>query len=373
MKSTRYLLQVFVLFALYGSAQGGNFRIAGRYPVGDDPFDIAAGDFNGDGKLDLVTGDASLPGVSVLLNNGDGTFQPAVNYPMGGYISSVAVGDFNNDGKLDLAVVDLYGDVIDILLGKGDGTFPGPPLVACADCFAFSATAAEMNGDGQLDLVVSGGNFVGGLVIILLGNGDGTFTRFEDLSVGGFNHFVREVRIDDFNHDGVLDLAVSQTFSDFPDGYIGVFLGNPDGTFGKMSVFGHVGYLLNFAIGDVNGDGNDDIVLPDRHSRGGKIFLGAGDGTFPTHLAYETGQSHGGFAVLSDFDGDGILDMAATGFYGVSILTGVGDGTFKVAGRRFIGNGPVVMVAADLDGDHAPDIAVTTYRRDGVTVLLNQP
>jgi hypothetical protein len=371
MKSTRYLLQVLVLFALYGSAQGGNFRIAGRYPVGDDPFDIAAGDFNGDGKLDLVTGDASLPGVSVLLNNGDGTFQPAVNYPMGGYISSVAVGDFNNDGKLDLAVVDLYGDVIDILLGKGDGTFPGPPLVACADCFAFSATAAEMNGDGQLDLIVSGGTIQNEVFRILLGNGDGTFNEYQTLGVSFYNP--GDAKVDDFNHDGVLDVAVDLSASDFSDGYLGVFLGIADGTFGKLSVFGHVEYLVGFAIGDVNGDGNDDIVFPDRHSRGGKIFLGAGDGTFPTHLAYETGQSEGGFAVLADFDGDGILDIAATGFYGVSILTGVGDGTFKIAGRRFIGNGPVVMVAADLDGDHAPDIAVTTYRRDGVTVLLNQP
>jgi hypothetical protein len=371
MSSRRLLLFILMLLAFCIPAQARSFRIAGRYPVGDDPFDIAVGDFNGDGNLDLVTSDELLPGFSVLLNQGDGTFQQAVNYQFGGLITSVAVGDFNNDGKLDLAVVDFYGNAVDIFLGKGDGTFPGLPLMACAGCIPAAATAVEMNADGKLDLVVSSSPVQGGLIRILLGNGDGTFNIAETLSTSFY--YVGRAQADDFNHDGVLDLAVELGASDFPDGYMGVFLGKPDGTFGKMAVFGHVGYATGFAIGDLNRDGNDDIVLPDRYSKGGQIFLGAGDGTFPNHLPFVTGQSEGGTVVLADFNGDGILDMAATGFFGVSILAGTGDGTFIVAARKFIGNGPVVMAAADLNGDHAPDIAVTTYRVDAVTVLLNQP
>jgi hypothetical protein len=372
MSSIRSVL--LILLALCGPVHARSFRPAGSYLVGDGPTGIAVGDFNGDGKVDLVTAngglDTDLPGVSVLLNNGDGTFQPAATLQIGQCITSLNTGDFDNDSHLDLALVDFCNGV-EILFGKGDGTFPGPPLLTCSNCIPVSAAAADMNGDGKLDLVVSGGQQGRKLVRVLLGKGDGNFRSNQAISVSYYNAGL--VQVDDFNNDGVLDVAVTLTVSDWPDAYMGIALGNQDGTFRKLSVYSHVEALVNFAIGDVTGDGYDDILFPDGNSKGGKILLGAGDGSFREHLTYQVGQGDGGWVALVDFNGDGILDMAVVGFQTISVLAGLGDGQFNPATRIQVRRGCWAAVAADLNDDNAPDLAVTQPGLDAVSVLLNEP
>ena len=144
---------------------------------------MVAGDFNGDGKLDLAvanygnyltgsTGDT----VTILLGNGDGSFTQAPGSPVtvGNSPGALAEGDFNGDGNLDLAVANAADDTITILLGKGDGTFT-PALVSPATGLTPSGLAiGDFNGDGKLDLAVA--NFDTAAINILLGNGDGTFT-----------------------------------------------------------------------------------------------------------------------------------------------------------------------------------------------------
>jgi len=145
---------------------------------------IAAGDFNGDGKPDILISnecvsatDCTQSSVGVLLGNGDGTYQPVVNSNSGASFGSVAVGDFNRDGKLDLALISGCPDLgcttgsVDILLGNGSGTFR-PPVLYASGGNAFSVEAGDVNGDGKLDLVVVTGSGSAG---VLLGNGDGTF------------------------------------------------------------------------------------------------------------------------------------------------------------------------------------------------------
>jgi len=164
-----------------------------NYPVDNYPSAVAVGDFNSDGKLDLVTANSPYGSdVSVLLGNGDGTFQPARNFaaapgPNTALFPSVAVGDFNGDGKLDIVETTYNG--VSMLLGNGDGTFQPtqnfyPPLGQTV----LSLTVGDLNGDGKLDLIVTGttGYFgpYGGYgppsganyVNVLLGNGDGTFS-----------------------------------------------------------------------------------------------------------------------------------------------------------------------------------------------------
>src|SRR5204862_169275 len=103
--------------ALADGCPAPSFAAAHTFDAGVSPFWVAVGDFNGDGKLDLVTEG------SVLLGNGDGTFKPAVNFSTGASPISVAVGDFNRDGKPDLAVANRGPDNVSVLLGNGDGTF----------------------------------------------------------------------------------------------------------------------------------------------------------------------------------------------------------------------------------------------------------
>ena len=168
---------------------------------------VVVGDFNGDGRLDLVLTDVSYWRLFLFLGNGDGTFQTPRQVGLNWVPDFVAVGDFNGDGVLDLAVAaedDLsdYGKVL-VLLGNGDGTFQSPLTVAAGDD-ATSIAVGDFNGDGKPDLAV--GNEAFNNVWVLLGNGDGTFQAAQDFGVGGR---AESVAVADFNGDGRLDLAVA--------------------------------------------------------------------------------------------------------------------------------------------------------------------
>jgi hypothetical protein len=123
----------------------GTFGAAQTYTVGGAPTSVAVGDFNRDGKLDIVTANSNST-MSVLLNNGAGTFGAAQNYAIGGPANSVAVGDFNHDGYLDVATT---GAEMDVLLNNGNGTFGKYQKVGPA---GNNVVAADFNGDGFPDL-----------------------------------------------------------------------------------------------------------------------------------------------------------------------------------------------------------------------------
>jgi hypothetical protein len=133
-------------------------------------YSVAVGDFNGDGKLDLAV--ANGVGVSVLLGNGDGAFQPAVTYAAGTYTESIAVGDFNGDGKLDLVVTNNLssGGTVSVLLGNGDGTFQAPRTYGVG-ASPYGVAVGDFNGDGKLDLAVTNSGSSGS-VSVRLGNGE---------------------------------------------------------------------------------------------------------------------------------------------------------------------------------------------------------
>jgi hypothetical protein len=198
-------------------------------PVGH----MVAADFNNDGKLDLL-----VTGVrpAVYLGNGDGTFGPHLfftNFGEGGF-GMPAVGDFNGDGKLDVALLDF--DSIQILLGNGDGTFRAATQYSVVS-HSSSVATADFNGDGILDLVTDGGT-------VLLGNGDGTFTAGTTVTTNGAGG----IAVADFNGDGKLDFAV---------GGIDVLLGNGDGTFQPPILIARDSLG---AIGDFNNDGKLDFA-----------------------------------------------------------------------------------------------------------------
>jgi len=208
-----------------------------------------AADFNRDGKLDLATaGNGSSPGaVNLLFGNGDGTFQSQVDVRTGAEsVGALGVGDFNRDGRMDL-VADDGGTQLAVLLGNGDGTFQ-TPLVSTLSIPPNAALSgmvvADLNGDSLLDLVIGSFN-VGSY--LLPGNGDGTFGMAAHLD--GLGSF--PVAVGDLNADGIADIVT--------DGSVeGIFigLGNSNGTFQVVSLQAAFPALA----GDFNGDGATDLA-----------------------------------------------------------------------------------------------------------------
>ena len=177
----------------------------GMTAAGYDRDGIVAGDFTGDGHLDLAVANSGSNTVSVLLGNGDGTFQPQVTYAVGQAPQAIVAGDFTGDGHLDLAVADSGSNTVSVLLGNGDGTFQ-PQVTYAVGTDPNGIVAGDFTGDGHLDLAVAGSG--SNTVSVLLGNGDGTFAPQVTYAVG-----TGPVGIvaGDFTGDGHLDLAVAET------------------------------------------------------------------------------------------------------------------------------------------------------------------
>ena len=239
----------------------GSFQPHVDYAAGPAADSLTAGDFNGDGKLDLVVvnNNSNQSGtISVLLGNGDGTFQSHVDYPVGTGPYSIAVGDFDRDGRLDLVVANYpVDDTVSVLLGNGDGTFK-PQVTYAVGRQPDSVAAGDLNGDGKLDLAVS--NFADGTLSVLLGNGDGTFHAHVDYPAG---RVPSTVIIGDFNGDGKLDLATSNYAPGgytVPPGYINILFGNGDGTFQTPTAFVAGPNPATVAVADFNNDGTLDFV-----------------------------------------------------------------------------------------------------------------
>jgi len=282
----------------------GSFRPAVAYHAGTSPGSMVTGDFNGDGKLDLVVleGDGYVSkSLSLFLGNGDGTFQPALGVLAGGFQSAAVAGDFNGDGKLDLAVAE-YG-YLSILLGNGDGTFVRHQTVNNSS----GICAGDFNGDGILDLAVAFSYYGQPVndVHVFLGRGDGTFLNSVGYKTG--EQDATGIACSDLSGDGVVDLIVGTTNG------ATVLLGNGDGTFGLGSTYitaPEVGHSL--VVADFNGDGNLDVAVEDNGNflaNNISVLLGKGDGTLEAASYFQSG--FGGFDLSAgDFNNDGAMDLA---------------------------------------------------------------
>jgi hypothetical protein len=360
------------------------------FPVGVQPRAITLADFNNDGRPDLAVVNqatsTSQSSVSVLLGNGDGSFQPAVNTDVqnsglgtGNAVSAV-VGDFNGDHLPDLALNTdgPAGPAVEVLLGKGDGSFQPNHQILSVGQTPLSMAAGDFDGNGTLDLVTA--NSTDGTVSVLLGNGDGSFRPRTDLAVGGAP---RAVVVGDFNGDGRLDVATAEQLTN----NVGVLLGNGDGTFGQPLVFAASGQNFtpeSLAVGDVNGDGKADLVIKsvsvlesDAFQLG--VLLGNGNGAFQAPLLGAAQPGGSGDLALSDFNNDGLLDVAVADELGapsgnLSVFAGNGDGTFQSLVRLDLltgGDGPKGVAAADLNGDGLLDLVAANTGSSTVGVLLN--
>src|SRR5260221_8858409 len=267
-------LVLICLAAIPAFAQTFSFLARQDYPAGVDPRPSALGDFDGDGRLDLVTANVTGGSLSVFLGNGDGTFRPFSTIPAGTNPYSIAVADLDGDGTLDLAVAQVSTGGILLFPGHGDGTFDAPHMVATSG-FPFSLALGDMNRDGIEDLIVA--NYTGpahgsGNIQILLGNGDGTF-RSAGTWAPGVNPSPNFAAIADFNGDGIPDVAASL------GNRAPVLFGSGNGTLRFRPVLG-ANFSHGGAVGDFNHHGFQDIAVTADASFGPPtpVYLGDGDG-----------------------------------------------------------------------------------------------
>ena len=403
----------------------GTFQAHVDLVVGTAPRSVAVGDFNRDGKPDLVVANSGSNNVSVLEGRGTGDFSPPEFFTTGYGPSNVAVGDFDLNGVSDLSVLNLadgtatilYGNGqsiltkvndpgvtgfsvtadfngdgfpdlansplttitvpggsiqtynhVDIRLGNGDGTFQTPIRI---DVSGFGLATGDFNRDGNVDLVVTD------LAVahVLLGNGDGTFANEHSSSTGliayeFFTSAYGHVHVGDFNGDNISDLLfTSFTYQAGVHSYMGLILGNGDGTFGLPQIYGPYGSyqsVEDVVVADFNGDGKSDVAATFFElNRGTEFFrLQLGGSTLGAEIILPI---QGIKLTAGDFTGDGKTDFVVSDLNNtnLSLYPGNGDTTFrepvKLAGSGILDR-VFNLTTADVNGDGRLDIVAQLAR-----------
>jgi hypothetical protein len=344
-----------------GNGAGG-FAAMATWAVGATPLGVAVGDFNGDGRRDIVTANSNSNDVSILLGDGTGGFASAGSFGTDTGARSVAVGDLNGDGRADLVVANRFSNTVCVLLGNGDGTFvPGGSFgVGSEPVFVI---LADLSGDAILDFAAA--DNAGNTVTIALGDGVGGFGGMSTLVLSGTNRFPTALAAADVNGDGILDLAVgaAQGSIDFvpSNGTVYVFLGTGGAAFGPPLLLENYYSPLAVALGDMSGDGRPDLVAPSQSIGSVHVSLGDGLGGFgPSTFSVGLGAnlSH---VITADFDRDGHLDLAMPSSNNSAVWVQRGDGAggfTPLWSAQTPGDGPQFVVTADYDDDGWLDLAI---------------
>ena len=329
----------------------GTFGDTAVYETIYSPYELSGADFDFDGDIDLVIPSPVLTSnknIHILKNNGDGTFSSGFKYYAHGSPRWAVTGEFSGDTIPDIAVVGLGRDSIAILYGNGDATFNDPVYIHKGG--KYTLNAADFDGDGDIDLVSTNAD----ALPVKVHRNSGTGTFYTAQYAGGTG----QIAVGDFDADGDLDIAVLNVGGAADS--VAILLNNGDATFTDG---GHAYCVFDgqdIYATDLDGDGACELVVA-----GGSCVILPNDGTatFGEPMRMYSGQELDG----GDFNNDGNSDLVIPSTSAVTVLTGRGDGTFVGPLGYAAGDRPGHIWGGDLNSDGFADFAVTnSYVGDDV-------
>ena len=345
------------------------FTLASLLAVGDRPYSVVAADVNGDGRSDLISANSSANTLSVLTNNGSGGFTLASSPAVGNNPVWVTAADVNGDGRTDLISANygpstLGGYALSVLTNDGSGgfTLASSPTVGSRP---FSVTAADVNGDGRMDLISA--NLIADTLSVLTNNGRGGFTLSSSPTVGRNPYSVVAA---DVNGDGRMDLISANQLADT----LSVLTNNGTGGFPLASSPGVGTSPQSVVAADVNGDGRMDLISANQSADTLSVLTNNGTGGFTLAATLAVGTSPRS-VVAADVNGDGRMDLisANSGAASLSVLINNGSGGFTLASSLAVGNGPYSVTTADVNGDGRNDLIAANFYDNSLSVLVQNP
>jgi hypothetical protein len=374
--NTRYVpwLLLLVVFVATGAGADDLFGSVDTYPVGVEPVDVAIGDLDRDGGIDLVVANRVSGTLSILLNDGDGSFQPASAVQVGSQPVAVAVAALNSDPFPDIISSNSGSNSVSILMNLGDGSF--------ADAVNYTVgvspkgiVSADLDGNATTDVAVV--NRESQTVTVLLNSGDGTLTPSGSFYSGGAYIRPSWIAAGDIDGDQDTDLAVVKNYHNlyFRNGYVDLFLNDGGGVFTAVQTLDMGRSSTTPILIDLDGDGDRDLGVSGFVDSSYKfsVCLNDGTGSFAEPVAYYAGASGRAAAGDLDLDGDAdiVISSEGVGAWSYSVLLNHGDSSFADAFTVAVGPMPGGLAARDLDADGDPDVAVTIADDNVVAVVPN--
>ncbi|CAF1053779.1 unnamed protein product [Adineta steineri] len=338
-----------------------------------NPESIVFSDFNNDGRVDMAVTNYGANNVGILLGYGDGSFSRQTIYSTGSGSgpSGIATGDFNSDHRQDIVVVNYFTNNIGIFFGYGDGSFANQVIYSTGIYSnPFSVATSDLNNDNQLDIAVV--NYWTNNIGIFMGCGNGTFLSVATYFTGSYSG-PRFLAIGDLNNDKQQDIVVVNYLSST----VGIYLGPGDGTFLNYIVYstGSYSYPESVSLGDFNNDHQLDIIVANYWANNIVLFLACGNGTCFSQFTYSVGNGFGPSAIANgDFNNDGQLDIVVANYFAnsFSIFIGFGNGSFAGQINYLTGSNsyPWYIAVGDLNNDNQSDLAVANYGSNSIALFL---